>query len=179
MSPPVIAALILLAATFVAGAATLHSWVYGYAVGAARLRRCFVIWLAGLVGEGALLWWVGSAMPPMAPASVAVLIGVPLAPATVSLYHDYAPVPAKTFLAQCLAAAAAWGLGMGSVMLLWPRIGAWGLAVPALMAAAALFWHLRRESSTRDSLIALAAVAALIALLVGLLAVLEWLGLPL
>jgi hypothetical protein len=129
MSPFVMAALILLAAVFIAGAVTLRTRAYGYAVDRASLWRCFLVWLAALLAEGALLWWLGSSDQPPAAAWATVWIGLPLMPPTVYNFHNYAAVPAGRLIMQSAAASAAWIVGMGSAALLSPFVGAWGFAV--------------------------------------------------
>jgi hypothetical protein len=176
MSPLAIAALILLAAIIVAGAVTFRSWAYGYVADRVSLRRCFLVWLAALLAEGALLWWLGSRDQPPAAAWATVLIGLPLVPPAVYNFHNYAAVPAVRLITQSAAASAAWIAGMGSAAVLWPFLGAWGFAVPAVMAAVALCWYVRRDSSPRESLIAIAVIVALIASITGMVLLLEWLG---
>jgi hypothetical protein len=177
MSAVAIAALVVLAAVLVAGAITLRGWGFGYATDRAALRRCFLAWLAGLLAEGALLWWLTAQPEPVSPAWMLVAIGLPLIPPSVYLYHDYAPIPAATLIAQSAFVSAAWIAAAGSVALLWPHVGAWGLAVPAIMGAAAAYWYVRQDASRKETVVALVVVGALIAAVSGLLMLLEWLGL--
>lgn len=177
MSAAAIAALVLLGAAVVAGAVTLRGWAYGYATDRATLQRCFGVWLIGLLAEGGLLWWGAAAPQPPSFTVALIAIGLPLIPPTVYLYHDYAAIPAGTLFAQSAVVSAAWIVAAGSVGLLWPYLGAWGLVVPVIMATAAAYWHLRKDASRKDTVIALVVIGALIVLVAGLSMLLEWLGL--